>query len=387
MHPFKAATLSLFASLAVTLTAVPAAQAQIAEVKAAGATLAIDRKDIAVSGISSGAAMAFQLHVSRSNDLVGAGLVAGPPFRCADSMLGQVPPVTADLVAINMCTAYFKKLPAATVPAIAGKPVELSRLLTLAKDAFDRRKVDARSGLCGDRVYLIAGAADETVPAQVTETTKALYETLLATCKEGAPAPEIVSRSVPGMPHTMPTNRSPDATACSAGAPYIADCDLPGAADVLAFLHRRETAPQANRPADPRNLIRFDQHKVIGATTPKGLMHQFGYLYVPEACKAGASCALHIALHGCHQNEDMINRESYDPSHKYLFAADAGYNEFAERNNIVMLYPQAAATGLTGGNPNGCWDWWGYNGVDYWQRDSRQIRNLWTLVEAVASTK
>ena len=41
-----------------------------------------------------------------------------------------------------------------------------------------------------------------------------------------------------------------------------------------------------------------------------------------------------------------------------MYARNTGYNEVGELNNIIMLYPQAIATGM---NPNGCWDWWGYN--------------------------
>jgi len=39
------------------------------------------------------------------------------------------------------------------------------------------------------------------------------------------------------------------------------------------------------------------------------------------------------------------------------FARHAGYNEVGQLNNIIILYPQAIAVT---GNPDGCWDWWGY---------------------------
>ena len=39
-----------------------------------------------------------------------------------------------------------------------------------------------------------------------------------------------------------------------------------------------------------------------------------------------------------------------------------GYNEVGELNNIIILYPQAVSII---GNPNGCWDWWGYNNAFY----------------------
>lgn len=35
-----------------------------------------------------------------------------------------------------------------------------------------------------------------------------------------------------------------------------------------------------------------------------------------------------------------------------------GYDEVAETNDFIILYPDAKA--LTLSNPNGCWDWWGY---------------------------
>ena len=38
---------------------------------------------------------------------------------------------------------------------------------------------------------------------------------------------------------------------------------------------------------------------------------------------------------------------------------NGGYNEVADLNNIVILYPQAKR-GSIPYNPNGCFDWWGY---------------------------
>lgn len=226
---------------------------------------------------------------------------------------------------------------------------------------------------------LINGQSDDTVPADVTATTAGLYNALLARCPgQGEPARV---NNVEGMPHTMPTDTQPGSKACNPGAPYIADCDYWGAANMLSYLHHRAVAPTGEPTANEKNLFRFNQFTAFGRTRPRGTMHEFGYIYVPDACRQGQTCALHIALHGCHQNQDMINDGSVDPSRKYLFARDAGYNDFAERNNIVVLYPQADKTSMLGGNPNGCWDWWGYNGTGYWQKDAVQIRNIWAIVE------
>lgn len=41
------------------------------------------------------------------------------------------------------------------------------------------------------------------------------------------------------------------------------------------------------------------------------------------------------------------------------FVENAGYNEWADANNIVVLYPQARTANLGFANPQGCWDFWG----------------------------
>src|SRR5260370_32466203 len=43
----------------------------------------VDAAEVSVSGISSGAFMANQLHIAHSARIIGAGMVAGGPFGCA----------------------------------------------------------------------------------------------------------------------------------------------------------------------------------------------------------------------------------------------------------------------------------------------------------------
>ena len=52
---------------------------------------------------------------------------------------------------------------------------------------------------------------------------------------------------------------------------------------------------------------------------------------------------------------------------KYInddYIRHGGYNEVADLNDIIILYPQAIKTEVPV-NPEGCWDWWGYTGVTY----------------------
>ena len=40
------------------------------------------------------------------------------------------------------------------------------------------------------------------------------------------------------------------------------------------------------------------------------------------------------------------------------FVEFSGYNNVAEANDLIILYPQVNATDDI--NPRGCWDYWGY---------------------------
>jgi len=364
----------------------PAPTSGIAELEARGITLSIDRDDIAVSGISSGAAMAHQLHITRSASLKGVGMVAGPPYRCAEMLQGNLlfAAYTPVNVAVAVCTHAYLDFPLplqAPLLPLAQQEVTLEPITDLTQAAFDRAPevADAWTHLCDDRVFLVAGSEDQTVPKDATDTTADLYRWINDKCAaRGDPLDglQVVTRQ--GMPHTMPVELDPaEPGACPEGPPYISDCDYRAGRRFLEFLHpdRTDAAPPANATAAiADNLIRFNQHDVIGGSEPKGMLHEFGYVYVPTSCRQGETCALHIAIHGCKQNEDMIGGDA-------LFARDAGYNATAERLGIVVLYPQVDRSSLS--NPNGCWDWWGYNGVDYWQKETRQMRNIWALVEAL----
>ena len=64
-------------------------------------------------------------------------------------------------------------------------------------------------------------------------------------------------------------------------------------------------------------------------------------------------CKLHVVFHGCNQQIGKIGN---------VFAQNAGYNQVADLNNIIILYPQVK---LSLANPNGCFDWWGYTNTNY----------------------
>lgn len=104
------------------------------------------------------------------------------------------------------------------------------------------------------------------------------------------------------------------------------------------------------------------------------ILDSVGYVYVPSGCNSQSSnCRVHVSLHGCQQGRYLIGN-------KYVL--HTGYNEVAELNNIIVIYPQATSSLL---NLFGCWDWWGYTGPYYATKLAPQMKAIKDMVDRVLS--
>jgi len=131
--------------------------------------------------------------------------------------------------------------------------------------------------------------------------------------------------------------------------PYISYCDYDGAGIALNWIYG--TLKPRNAGTLTGKVIQFDQSAY--ASNPKSIsMDTIGYVFVPAACANGAECRLHVSFHGCLQYAGTVGTQYVD---------HAGYNQWADTNNIIVLYPQTINSEFSPSNPNGCWDWWGYN--------------------------
>ena len=63
-------------------------------------------------------------------------------------------------------------------------------------------------------------------------------------------------------------------------------------------------------------------------------------------------------------------------------AAAATMTVGAPPASASYLYPQAVSNGT--GNPNGCWDWWGYTGKNYAYKSSPQMKAIKAMVNRLA---
>lgn len=296
----------------------------------------IDLRQVTVSGLSAGAFMAVQLHVAHSDLFSGAAAVAGGPFLCAEGSL---------LAATTRCMRTLQAVP---VARLVQHTRELARLGQVAPVA----------GLANARVFLFSGARDRTVAPEVVQALAAYYAEFVG-------PGNLVLRTHPQAGHGMVTQGQGGECGATA-APYLNDCAQDLAGELLSHLYPGLSAPRG--PAPDENLLSFDQSAFAGGA---GLA-ETGWLYLPTSCRPGqgAPCRLHVALHGCRQSAGEVGQR---------FVRDAGYNRWAERNAIVVLYPQAGKV------PNACWDWWGYEGPAYATRQGKQVQAIRRMVDRLAA--
>jgi len=303
----------------------------------------IEPTSSSVSGLSSGGFMAAQLHVAFSATFkAGAGIVAGGPYYCAQGSLGTA------LAPCMAASAYSKP---ATATLIATTNAWASQGL-----------IDPTSNLADSRVYLYSGTLDSTVRPVVMDEALTYYRNYLS-------SPAIYYKNDLASEHAMVTDDFGNACATKA-SPYISDCNFDLAGEMLKWLYGSLNARNGGTLGG--SFVEFNQAEFIVNPASHG-MAATGWAYVPASCAANEPCKVHVALHGCQQDTTKVQDRFY---------RSTGYNRWADTNGIVVLYPQTAPS--SSGNPNGCWDWWGYDDPDYAKKSGRQMAAIKAMVERVA---
>lgn len=319
----------------------------------------LDIQQTSISGLSSGAFMSVQFAFAHSSIIHGVGVVAGGPYFCAQ---GNV------MTAIDVCTCtaplteMCHNLPDATHPATLAENVR-----QLAKAG----KIDSPDKVRTQRIYLYGGGKDVIVPPPVFGDLQAFY-------REFAAPENLKVVSNPEANHTMPT---PDyGNACGAlGNPFISQCGSDTAGEILDWIYG-PLAPRQPGALQGR-FHDFDQ-RAFSPDMLNGGLDDKGWLYVPKDCEAGETCRLHVVLHGCNQGQSYI--PLHGPAGKLYYGDQyvmkTGYNEWADTNRIILLYPQAVVTAT---NPQGCWDWWGYASREYATKRGNQIQAIRAMIDAL----
>jgi poly(3-hydroxybutyrate) depolymerase len=301
--------------------------------------LKIDLARTSVSGLSSGAYMAGQFHVAFSGEVMGAGIIAGGPYGCAEGQLN---------LALNRC-----------MQTTLGEP-DPAALFARAEGLAAAGAINPPANLSDDRVYVFAGTADETVLPAVGAKIPAFY------AAAGVPAANIRLGADVDAGHGFVTEDGPVPCARTA-SPFVNDCDLDQARAILEHVYGPLNPPAASTPAP----VEFDQTAYLANPESRG-MAETGWAYVPASCASGETCRAHVAFHGCKQSFERVDD---------AFVEGAGFNRWAETDHVVVLYPQAHDSP---GNPNGCWDWWGYTGQQYATKTGVQMAAVHRMLQALA---
>ena len=309
--------------------------------------LNLDPKATTVSGLSSGAFMAVQLQVAFSSRVSGAGIVAGGPYDCADHSLWR---------ALYVCMDPF---------FIGPDPdSSIESIEALASENL----IDPIQDVSPDRIYLFHGEADDTVARSTMDVLRQTYALL------GVTAGNLTYVTEVDAGHGFVTEQG--SVSCDATRPdFLIDCDFDQAGDILNQLYA-----DLSRPVAPRveGFVTFDQGQYTNGAAG---MDSIAFVYVPADCAEGEISRLHIVLHGCKQGRQVLGED---------YARLTGYNQWAEANKIVVLYPQAVRIpspwyNWFAGNPNGCWDWWGYSGPDYLSRNAPQLSAIARMAAAIGA--
>jgi poly(3-hydroxybutyrate) depolymerase len=302
--------------------------------------LGADATKVSISGLSSGAYMAVQYGVAFSSSTVGVGVVAGGPYNCAYVNIGGV------------------------ITCMSGAPIGLWSYEAALGFAF-LGQIDSVDYLAPQKIYLFSGTSDPIVKQSVMDAVWDFYT--------AAHVPAANIRYIKQLPAGHAFISDDFGGSCgSTAAPYVNECtsggvlyDQPNA--ILTQIYGPLHPKAATLSATP---MAFRQTEFASSLTG---MAKTGYVYIPAACQrgGGTKCAVHVVFHGCTQSAAEVGDAVY---------GRLGYNEWADSNGIVVLYPQVN-TSVIPYNPKGCWDWWGYSGLNFQTQGGPQLSAVRAMVK------
>ncbi|EGG23646.1 polyhydroxybutyrate depolymerase [Cavenderia fasciculata] len=307
--------------------------------------LLVGAGDITISGISSGGYMAVQFHVAFSSIVSGVGVIAGGPYYCAK---GNVVDATTECM---------------STPSL----ISIDELIAATSYAEDTYTIDPTSNMANSKVWLFSGTKDTVVQQGVVKKLEEYYTNYIDSSRINT------TYDIPAE-HSFVTDNF--GNACDyLGPDYMNNCGFNSAYNILSYLIGPLNTPSSQSPID--NILQIDQASFIPIMTPlEAGLYEYAYAYIPSNCqyeKNKGVCSVHVAYHGCVQTIPDINSTFY---------MNAGYNEIADSNNLIVLYPQAQANEL---NPKGCFDWWGYSGEDYASQLGVQMVTVKKMVDYLIS--
>ncbi|EQC49470.1 hypothetical protein M899_1726 [Bacteriovorax sp. BSW11_IV] len=299
---------------------------------------------ITVSGLSAGAFMAVQLQFAFSKDISGVAVVAGGLFYCAKNQMWE---------GLTKCMSG----------ELSEGDIQFS--IQTLKLYESTGLIDPLENVNDDKVFLFSGKFDRVVKTPAMEALDKFYthfdvDTLEADFSFPAGHGFVTLDKGSTCEETSLYNR-----------PWLLNCNRDLAKEILEKTLGRKLS--LSKMANRNNLHTFNQRPYADMLSG---MASTGHVYIPEACKEGhGNCSVHVALHGCDQTPETVGD---------AFIWHAGYNNWAESNNVIVLYPAITKTPLFPYNPMGCFDWWGYSGGQYATKKGLQMKAIMDMVDVIS---
>src|SRR5881398_2384104 len=192
------------------LTAALLAGVMSASASAAVVTLPkynVSVNDVSISGFSSGAYMAAQMHFAYSKTIrKGAGIIAGGPVYCSQGNAA---------IAAGPCMANTGS---------RNLPYLISVVNTWSGNGY----IDPTSNMAGSKVYMFSGTLDSTVRQPVMDDLRTMYGNYL-------PSANIFYKNTIAAEHSVPTDYFGNGCSYS-GSPYVDNCNFDTAGEILKWL-------------------------------------------------------------------------------------------------------------------------------------------------------
>lgn len=405
-----------------------------------------DQVKYTISGISSGGFMANQMATIFSSQFSGVGTVAGGFYYCAEDYLPKK--VKEDATGIGTgnlflfeptdqmvsdtlnpfiiftgadATSWFrpqKGNPIFQATVCMSTPDKAKFPTQYLKSNAQKKLVDPLSNLSEQKVFIYQAKQDSVLNNEMQSRLKDYYLSV------GIKESNILSMTGNGS-HNFPTDRKDGIDCKREVVPYLASCDLNLSGKILASLvddkmirteFNKEHIYVVDQTIGLENKSKPEAEWVTAAPS----IAPYGYLYASDKCLENpGSCNLHVAIHGCKMSDSydddfqtkyqsqvvnyrIVGMRSNkkmlpfsvlpvieDKKNNYgllKFVLDSGYIEYAEQNDLMVLFPQTWITEKSFPyNPKGCWDWFGWTGENYATNTGSETKWLMGFIQSISA--
>lgn len=279
--------------------------------------------------------MAVQMHFAYSKYIISSSIVAGGPYYYSmGSYEGW---------------EHNKKYP---------QKVNLDKIYEYINNQDISGNLDPISNLQNSRVFIFHGIIDSII---YQATGRLGYDVF----KNYIPRDNIYTYFNITAEHNWPTDNF--GGRCSEVG--IKNCNFDAAGKILALAFG-ELKPRVYMIAS--NLKRFKQADYVSSLSEAG-MAETGFIYIPTNCTEDENnCRVHVFLHGCMGNFDYAGT---------YYVEHTGLNQWAEANDIIIIYPQTAKNGPSEIDEKGCWDVWGYTGENFATKNGIQMKAIYDMAQ------